>query len=119
MDNIRSVMRWKCQFNEEGQLTQLPQVSGGWDFGRTLDVVYQKGRFYVVRRKGHTAWSGVGMTSYYCTTYSLLEVNIEEKWVEFEILEQQETEDRPWREIRRDMFARAKRLHEAYKNENV
>jgi hypothetical protein len=112
MDNIRNIVRWKCDFDKDGNLIRLPQVSGGWDFGRTLDVVCQEGSFYVVRRKGHTAWSGVGMTRYYSTKYFLLEVDIEEEWVSFEILEKQETEDRPWREIRVDMFAEAKRLNE-------
>jgi hypothetical protein len=113
MDNIRNILRWKCKFDEDGKLIQLPQISGGWDFGRTLDVVCQEGRFYVVRRKGHTAWSGVGMRSYYSTEYLLLEVDISEDEVEFKILKEEQTEDRPWREIRRDMFAEAKELHEA------
>lgn len=117
MNEICSVMRWKCEFDEKGKLIQFPQVCGGIDFSKTLDVVYQKGRYYVVRRKGHVAWSGVGMRRYYSTAYFLLEVsiNVESEYgtqVRFKILKRVETEDRPWREIRRDMSAEAKRLHE-------
>ena len=113
MDNIRNIMRWKCDFDENENLIRLPRVCGGWDFGKPLDVVYQEGCFYVVRRKGHVDWSGVGMRRYYCTVYYLLEVDIGENEIEFKVLKREETEDRPWREIRRDMSAEAKRLHEA------
>ena len=111
-DIVCHVMRRKCEFDEDGKLIRFPQVSGGWDFGKTLDVVYQEGCYYVVRRKGHTAWSGVGMRRYYCTKYLLLEVDMDDdEFIRFKILEEEETEDRPWREIRCDMFAKAKELY--------
>ena len=112
MDDTRNVMRWNCKFDEDGKLIQLPRICGGWDFGRPLDVICQEGRFYVVRRKGHVDWSGVGMRRYYSTVYYLLEGDICEDQVEFKVLKREETEDRPWREIRRDMSAEAKRLNE-------
>jgi len=112
MDNIRNILRRKCKFDENENLIQFPRVCGGWDFSKTLDVVYQEGRYYVVRRKGHVDWSGVGMRRYYSTVYFLLEVDISEDQVSFNVLEREETEDRPWREIRRDMSTEAKRLHE-------
>lgn len=62
---------------------------------------------------GRVAYAGLTRTSVALIYRFLLEVDMsEEKWVNFEILEQEETEDRPWREIRRDMSAEAKRLNE-------
>lgn len=114
MTDICRVDRRRCTFDEKGYLIQFPRVCGGWDFGRPLDVIYQEGRYYVVRRKGHEDWSGVGMRRYYSTVYMLLEVKaVASNGNAFilTILEREETQDRPWREIRRDMSAEAKRLN--------
>lgn len=43
----------------------------GIDWGGLPKVIYTQGNYEIWRIKGHTGWSGIGMTSYYPTEYRI------------------------------------------------
>ncbi|HEC65259.1 MAG TPA: hypothetical protein ENI23_08195 [bacterium] len=94
-----------CEF-KDGELVELPRVTGGIDWGRRMPVIYRNENWLLVKVPGHTAWSGVGFTRYYSTRYMLVEI-IEEtdKKYQFNMHKDEKVVDRNWRDIQKRMKA--------------
>jgi len=95
-----SALKSKCKFDEHGYLTELPQACSGVYFLKRPEVFHRDGDYYVVKIKGHEAWSGAGTTKYYAARYKLLKVTMLENVVEFIILRDESVENRNWRDVR-------------------
>lgn len=103
--------RCLCGF-KNGELTELPRVIGGVDWGARFQVVYRNGSWLLVKVPGHTAWSGIGRTRYYGTSYMVVEITAEtEDEYALTFYKNEDVVDNNWRDIR-------KRLKVEIDNEN-
>lgn len=94
---------WKphCTF-EDGELIELPRVTGGIDWGRRMPLVYRKGSWLLVKVPGHIAWSGVGQTRYCSTMYMLVEITSEtDKKYDLLFHKEELVINRNWRDIQK------------------
>ena len=98
---------WKdhCDF-KDGELVELPRVTGGIDWGRRMSVVYRNGNWLLVKVPGHTAWSGVGQTRYWSTSYMIVEIIKEtKKQYDLNFYQFEDVVDNNWRDIQKRMKA--------------
>lgn len=98
---------WKnrCGF-ENGELIELPRITGGIDWSKRMPIVYRNGNWLLVKIPGHTGWSGVGRTRYYPTVYMFVEIIHEtDEQYELNFYDREEVADNNWRDIQKRMKA--------------
>lgn len=64
--------KYRAEVSEDKKMMRTPGV----DFGPTgLQILFHKGKHYVIRNRGHQTWGGLGMPFYYVeTSYALVKL---------------------------------------------
>ena len=108
-------MRFRFKDGKHWANTRSGLYVPGIDFGYTgIHIVKDFGKYLILKNPGQTAWSGVGMTSYYPANYRIVKV----VWwdSQYTCVEEIGREIEPgqkWRACIADMTAQIERLLEA------